>query len=97
MRIDLERTTVPEELGEQATCAICAQPFEIGVVDAVAITDDNVLDGSCCSACVAFLGRHRSGRFPTIEEYRRLEAEWGTPLYASRAEAERALGIISGA
>ncbi len=95
MRIDLERVHTPEELGDVAQCAICAGDFEMGVVDAQLVTGDNVLDGSVCPACVAFMGRHRSGRFPTIEQHRRLEAEWGTPLYASREEAERALGISS--
>ncbi len=94
MRIDLERTTVPEELDEQATCAICTGGFGVGVVDAQLVVDD-VLHGSVCPACVAFMGRHRSGHFPAIEEYRRREAEWGTPLYASIEEANRA--HISGA
>ncbi len=95
MRIDLERTHVPEELGDVAQCAICAQSFEMGVVDAQLVTVDNVLDGSVCPTCVEFMGRHRSGRFPTIEEYQRREAEWGTPLYASVEEAQRALGYPS--
>ena len=92
MQIELERLTVPEELGESATCAICAGSFEIGVVDAALIVDARVLQGPVCPACVEFMGHHPSGRFPTIEQYRRLEAAWGTPLYASREEAERALG-----
>ena len=89
MRIELERIHTPEELGRMVSCAICEQPFEAGVVDARLIVDESVLQGSCCAPCVAFMGRHRSGHFPPIEEYRRLEAEWGTPLYASREEVER--------
>ncbi len=95
MRIDLERTTVPEELGDVVTCEICDGDFEMGVVDAQLVTSDNILQGSCCAPCVAFMGRHRSGKFPTIEEYRRLEAEWGTPLYTSVEEPSRPLGISS--
>jgi hypothetical protein len=33
---------------------------------------------------------YRPDRYPTIEEYRRLEAEWSTPLYASGEEADAA-------
>ncbi len=95
MHIDLERAQVPEELGQMVPCAICAKGFEMGVVDAQLVTGDNVLDGSCCPACVEYMGHHPAGRFPTIEEYRRLEAEWGTPLYSSIEEANRA--HISGA
>jgi hypothetical protein len=47
--------------------------------------------GGVCPRCVEFMGGHPSGRFPTIEEYRRLEAEWPTPLYASGEEADRVL------
>ncbi len=97
MRIDLERTTVPEELGDVTQCAICAGDFEMGVVDAQLVTGDNILQGSVCPACVEFMGRHPSGRFPTIEQYRWREGAWGTPLYASVEEAERALGIKAGA
>ena len=43
-----------------------------------------------CPSCVEALGAYRPDRFPTIEEYRRLEAEWPTPEYASGDEADAA-------
>jgi hypothetical protein len=39
---------------------------------------------------VEVLGAYRPDRFPTIEEYRKLEAQWPTPLYASGEEADTA-------
>ncbi len=95
MQIELWRIHTPEELGQQATCAICAGGFEMGVVDAVLITEENMLVGSVCPTCVEFQSHHPSGRFPTIEQYRWREGAWGTPLYASREEATRALGYPS--
>jgi hypothetical protein len=53
-----------------------------------------VLDGRACPGCIEVLGRietaDNDGRFPTIEEYRRLEAEWRTPVYSSMEEASAA-------
>jgi hypothetical protein len=91
MQIELQRIHTPEELGELATCEICAGDFERGVVLPVLLAAGRLQAGDVCSECVEFLGGHPSGRFPTIEQYQRLEAAWGTPLYASREEAEWAL------
>jgi hypothetical protein len=64
------------------------------VVYASAVTDGRTEIGAVCEACVEHMGSHPSGRFPTIEEYRRLEAEWLEPAYASGEEADRAEGHI---
>ena len=77
-----------------ATCAICAAEFEQGVVLAWASTEGRCEMGAVCPECLEYLGGHPSGRFPTIGECRRLEAEWRTPAYASGEEADRAMGHI---
>ena len=93
MQIELQRTHTPDELGGAATCAICARAFERGVVLPTLVMEGRELAGDVCPACVEFMAAHPSGRFPTMEQYRQLEAAWGTPLYSSRKEAERAQGI----
>ncbi len=93
MRIELERTPLPEDLGDTATCAICAGDFEIGVVWAMLLTKSRMDAGMVCPACVEYMGNHPSGRFPTIEQYRHLEGEWKTARYSSVEEADRALGF----
>ncbi len=96
MEIELRRTAVPTEMGS-TTCAICGDGFEVGVVTAWAYGGGAAVgemeDSFACEGCVEVLGAYRPDRFPTIEEYRRLEAEWGTPAYASIEELERAVGI----
>ena len=89
----MKRTALPEEMGTH-TCAICGDGFEVGTLTAwasggggpVGETDDTV----ACKRCVEVLGAYRPDRFPTIEEYRRLETEWSRPLYASSEEANAA-------
>lgn len=90
MIIELQRLLVPEDLGGSESCAICGAALELGVVYPYAATSDDVHMGVLCEGCVEHMGRHASGRFPTIEEYRRLQAEWRTPLYASMEEWGRA-------
>jgi hypothetical protein len=92
--IQLERIATPEEMGPEE-CAICTGSFEQGVVLAWAATEGRGEMGAVCPQCVEHMGRHPSGRFPTIAEYRRLEAEWRTPAYSSGEEADRAMGHIS--
>jgi hypothetical protein len=94
MIIELTRITTPEEMGPSASCGICGEGFEQGVVYAFALTDRRTEIGVVCPTCMEHLGRHPSGRFPTVEEYRRLEAQWGTPAYASGEEADRAEGQL---
>jgi hypothetical protein len=93
MIIKLERILAPEDTGVER-CAICAETFEQGVVYAYATTDERTEIGEVCPTCVEYMGGHPSGRFPTIEEYRQLEAEWLTPAYSSGEEADRAEGHI---
>jgi hypothetical protein len=50
--------------------------------------------GMVCPECIEHMGYHPSGRFPSVAEYRRLQAEWLTPLYASGDEADRAMGYV---
>jgi hypothetical protein len=96
MIITLERTPAPEDMGPTG-CAICTQEFEQGVVLAWATTSeaDRGEMGGVCPECVEHMGYHPSGRFPTVAEYRRLEAEWLTPVYASGEEADRAMGYVA--
>ena len=93
MIITLERIPAPEDMGTEE-CAICAETFEQGVVLAYAVTEGRGEMGAVCPGCVEYMGAHPSGRFPAIGEYRRLEAEWRTPAYASGEEADRAAGHI---
>ncbi len=92
--VELERVLAPEDLGPRAECGICGADFEQGVVYAYAVTDERHEIGVVCPECVEYMGQHPSGRFPTIEEYRRLGAEWVTPQYSSGEEADRAMGYI---
>jgi hypothetical protein len=93
--ITLERIPAPEDLGP-TECAICTTEYEQGAVLAWAVTERGGEMGAVCPGCVEYMGGHPSGagRFPSIEECRRLEAEWRTPAYASGDEADRALGYI---
>jgi hypothetical protein len=93
MHIELKRTPFPEDVGDKADCAICAGDFEVGIVSPMLLGEGRMDEGTVCPSCVAFLGEHPSGRFPTLADYWRLEAEWGTPRYASVEEADKALGF----
>jgi hypothetical protein len=89
--IRLDRLQVPEDLGENE-CGWCGETFEQGVVFANLLCDCRIDHGAVCPKCVEFMGnldapKGHEWRFPPIEEYRRLEAEWRTPLYASIEEA----------
>ena len=90
MKIELQRLQIPEDLGRPEVCGICETSFELGIVWPYATTTDGYHIGALCTACVEHMGRHPSGHFPTIEELRRLEAEWQTPLYSSAEEANAA-------
>jgi len=95
MEIKLTRTAIPEEMGTY-TCAICETPFEVTAVTAWAYGGGGPVgeaaDSVACPGCIEVLGGYRPDRFPTIEEYRRLEAEWGAPTYANVEELERVEG-----
>ena len=92
MKIELEQTMTDEDLGP-TMCAICGDEFEFGPVSAWGYTDTNAflgVDSYVCEQCIEVLGEYRPDRFPTIEEYRTLEAEWKTPLYRTGEEADAA-------
>jgi hypothetical protein len=91
MEIRLQRTQAPEDMRGEP-CGICSVEFTPGVVRAQVVTRWEEDAGVACEECVEFIGRHPSGRFPTIAEYRRLQAEWVTPEYASVRELERVEG-----
>jgi hypothetical protein len=93
MIIELERIPAPEDMRPEE-CAICAETFEQGVVLAWATMEGGGEMGAVCVGCVEYMGNHPSGCFPAIEQYRRLEAEWFAPAYASGEEADRAEGHI---
>ncbi len=88
IRIELERLIAPEE--HPIACALCERPFRLGVVVA-RLVESRMDAGEVCLECAEWLSRGpmaRTGGFPSLEEYRRLEAEWRTPIYASVEEAE---------
>jgi hypothetical protein len=91
--IELERTPAPEDMGK-AQCCICGDSFQLGTVSAWAHSRGGYAmdeaDSRACPTCIEVLGKYRPDRFPTIEEYRKLEAEWATPQYASAEEANKA-------
>jgi hypothetical protein len=95
VKIELKRTAVPNEMGPY-TCGICEEPFIVGTVTAWAWGGGGPVgesgDSVACPACIEVLGNYRPDRFPTIEEYRKLETEWSTPTYASVEELERVEG-----
>jgi len=95
MKIELKRTAIPEEMGTYE-CAVCGDEFEVGTVTAWAYGGGgavgDAVDSVACVACVETLGEYRPDRFPTLGEYRQLEAEWATPMYASVEELERVEG-----
>jgi hypothetical protein len=47
------------------------------------------LEGHVCPSCVAHMGRHPSGRFPTIEEYEDAKHRFPQPVWASGDELDR--------
>jgi len=92
LEIKLERTAVPSETGTY-TCGICEDPFVVGTVTAWAWGSGGAVgasvDSVACPACIEVLGNYRPDRFPTIQEYRELEAQWATPTYGSIEEMVR--------
>ncbi len=97
MIIELQRTLCPEDMRE-TKCSICGRTFKIGCVTIWTLTDERGIDlGEMCPTCLKWLGRRAAEddvgrRFPTLEEFQALEAEWRTPTYASSEEADRAIG-----
>jgi hypothetical protein len=97
MIIELQRTLCPEDMRE-TRCSICGRTFKIGCVTIWTLTDERGIDlGEMCPTCLKWLGRRAAEddvgrRFPTLEEFQALEAEWRTPTYASSEEADRAMG-----
>ncbi len=90
VRVELERLIAPDE--NPTACVLCERPFRLGVVVA-RLLEGRVDMGEICPECAEWLARGsmaRTGRFPDLEEHRRLEAEWRTPIYASAEEAESA-------
>jgi hypothetical protein len=86
--IELTRTWAPDEMGEEA-CPICSEHFELESVVATAVTDDRWWMGHVCQGCIEHMGRHPSGRFPTIEEYRDALARFPGPIWAREEELDR--------
>jgi hypothetical protein len=93
MQIELERTYLPEDLGDTMDCAICGDSFELGVVFPVLLTNSRMDAGNVCLACIEFLSHHPSKRFPSLADYWRLDDEWKTTRYASQEEADRDLEL----
>lgn len=87
---ELIRAHLPEDVGREETCGICGEKFRTEVVLAPVLTEDRYEMGRACPACVELLGKYKPQKFPTIEEYRALEATWRTPLWSSAEEATRA-------
>jgi hypothetical protein len=87
VQIELRRTVYPADIGLEEGCAMCGEVFAWGTVYAQLLTSAAYDGGRLCRGCVEFMGGHPSGRFPTIEEYRRLEAEWPTAEFTTMEEA----------
>jgi len=85
--IRLDRTIYPADVGLEEACAMCGEGLTWGTVYAQVLTSDLYDCDRLCPSCVEFMGRHPSGRFPTIEEYPRLEAEWPTAVFTTMEEA----------
>ena len=114
MRVEVVWTVSPAHVGDQP-CAICRNRFWLGPAAAVAVSDDDVLLGEVCPACLQGGPKHmrdeleRRARWsrlqadqdeklasepfsdcPTLDEFLALEAAFGSPLYATVEEAEKA-------
>jgi hypothetical protein len=92
MRIELEQTMTPEDMGPNE-CSICGETYEVGTVtvwlrEAIVAGDPWV-----CPACVEVLGAYRPDMFPSIEEFRRLEGQWQTTIYSSGVMADAAWAV----
>jgi hypothetical protein len=79
----------------ETTCSVCSHVFEEPSVVAIAHTDNRADMGVACMGCVAYLGRRSPGKFPTLEEYRRLLEQYPRPMYESE-EALIAAGEAAG-
>jgi hypothetical protein len=79
----------------ETTCSVCSHVFEEPSVVAIAHTDNRHDMGVACMGCVAYLGRRSPGKFPTLEEYRRLLEQYPRPMYESE-EALIAAGEAAG-
>ena len=90
MIIVLRRAWDPTQMVE-APCAICGEGFEVKSVVAEGFAEygGESQMGYLCPACIEHMGRHPSGRFPAIEEYRAALERFPAPLYPSREEFYR--------
>jgi hypothetical protein len=89
LTISLTRKPAPEERPE--LCALCGVRFTPGVVLARLEDSSGMYLCLACPRCVEYMGRHPSGRFPTIQQYQGLAASWRTPSYGTWEEAYLAL------
>ncbi len=90
MYVDLIRVHTPEESAEEVACAVCGERFVLGSVYAMLCTDEDVILGPACPACVEALGRRNRERFPSAEELAAARLRFPEPVWGSVEEASAA-------
>jgi hypothetical protein len=74
MRIDVTWTICEAHAGDQP-CAICEKPFWLGPATAQAISDDDVILGEVCPACLLAGPEHMADQLERRAMWSRLQAE----------------------
>lgn len=87
MIIELIRAHVPEDVGLDRRCGICAEGFRSTVVLAQVLTDERMDLGEACPECVALMGCYKPEKVPTREEYEEACARWVGPIWNGIEEA----------
>jgi hypothetical protein len=74
MRIKLMRTRDWQEPGDEK-CSLCSQPFYLGEVSPVAVSDHDVEIGEICPACIAAGPERMEARMEARAEFSRESAD----------------------
>ena len=82
MRIDLRRTTTPEELafGDDG-CGVCLMPFPAEAVQVLVEAKGGTDFTPICPSCIEYLGQRNPAHYPTIEEYQELTRRYPEPIF----------------
>ena len=84
MIIELQRTFLPEDIGMEELCGICEHRFHSESIIAQVSTDERIEEGWACPECVAYFGRRRPDRFPTMEEYEEAKRRYPEPMWSTK-------------
>lgn len=92
MIIELERVHLPQEIGREEECGICAERLRFEVVVASVVDEGRMDMGYACPECVAVLGSYKPEKFPTREEYEAAQARFSEagPIWSTTEEASAA-------